>query len=80
MDYFLKRLRRTKGTLATMADTPLVAFESALALEDVRTLYRLWKELGLDALAGVFRKARYTTPVEHAIPVTVFKRLMESIF
>jgi hypothetical protein len=25
---------------------------------------QLWKELGFDALAGVFRKARYTTPRE----------------
>ena len=54
---------------------PQVAFESALALGDVWALDQLWKELGFDALAGVFRKARFTTPVEHAIGVMVFNRL-----
>jgi hypothetical protein len=41
-------------------------------------LDQLWKELGFDALAGVFRKARYTTPVEHAIRVMVFNRLCDA--
>jgi transposase len=63
---------------ASMADTPQVAFESALALGDVWALDQLWKELGFDALAGVFRKARYTTPVEHAIRVMVFNRLCDA--
>lgn len=31
--------------------------------------------MGFDNLAGVFRKARYTTPVEHALRVMVFNRL-----
>jgi len=31
----------------------------------------------LDALQRVFRKARYTTPVEHAIRVMVFNRLCD---
>jgi hypothetical protein len=43
-----------------MTDSPQVAFESALALGDVWALDQLWKEFGFDALAGVFRKARYT--------------------
>jgi hypothetical protein len=57
---------------------PQVAFESALALGDVWALDQLWKELGFDALAGVFRKARFTTPVEHAIRVMVFNRLCDA--
>jgi transposase len=74
----LKGLLRAKGMPASMADTPQVAFESALALGDVWALDQLWKELGFDALAGVFRKARYTTPVEHAIRVMVFNRLCDA--
>ena len=78
VDSLLKGLLRAKGMPASMADTPQVAFESALALGDVWALDQLWKELGFDALAGVFRKARYTTPVEHAIRVMVFNRLCDA--
>ena len=55
-----------------------MAFESTLALGDVWALDQLWKELGFDALASVFRRARYTTPVEHAIRVMVFNRLCDA--
>jgi transposase len=78
VDSLLKGLLRAKGMPASMADTPQVAFESALALGDVWALDQLWKELGFDALAGVFRKARYTNPVEHAIRVMVFNRLCDA--
>ena len=78
VDSLLKGLLRAKGMPASMADTPQLAFESALALGDVWVLDQLWKELGFDALAGVFRKARYTTPVEHAIRVMVFNRLCDA--
>jgi hypothetical protein len=59
------------------AVTPQVEFESALALGDVWALDQLWKELGFERLARVFRKARYTTPVEHALRVMVFNRLCD---
>jgi transposase len=78
VDSLLKGLLRAKGMPVSMADTPQIAFESALALGDVWALDQLWKELGFDALAGVFRKARYTTPVEHAIRVMVFNRLCDA--
>jgi transposase len=78
VDSLLKGLLRAKGMPASMSDAPQIAFESALALGDVWALDQLWKELGFDALAGVFRKARYTTPVEHAIRVMVFNRLCEA--
>ncbi len=78
VDSLLKGLLRAKGMPASMNDTHQVAFESALALGDVWALDQLWKELGFDALAGVFRKARYTTPVEHAIRVMVFNRLCDA--
>ena len=78
VDSLLKGLLRAKGMPASMAEPPQVAFESALALGDVWALDQLWKELGFDALAGVFRRARYTTPVEHAIRVMVFNRLCDA--
>lgn len=78
VDSLLKGLLRAKGMPASMADTLQVSFESALALGDVWALDQLWKELGFDALAGVFRKARYTTPVEHAIRAMVFNRLCDA--
>jgi len=78
VESLLKGLLRAKGMPASMADTPQVSFESALALGDVWALDQLWKELGFDALAGVFRKARYTTPVEHAIRAMVFNRLCDA--
>lgn len=78
VDSLLKGLLRAKGMPASMAEPPQLAFESALALGDVWALDQLWKELGFDALAGVFRKARYTTPVEHAIRVMVFNRLCDA--
>ncbi len=36
-------------------------------------LHRLWESLGFGKLARIFLKARYTTAVEHAIRVMVFK-------
>jgi hypothetical protein len=78
VDALLKGLLRAKGMPTAMAEPPQLAFESALALGDVWALDQLWKELGFDALAGVFRKARYTTPIEHAIRVMVFNRLCDA--
>jgi transposase len=60
------------------AASPQVQFESALALGDVWALDSLWKELGFERLAGVFRKARFTTPVEHAVRAMVFNRLCDA--
>jgi transposase len=76
VDAVLSALLRAKGRLADIS-TPQVRFESALALGDVWVLDQLWRELGFDALAGVFRRARYTTPVEHALRVMVFNRLCD---
>ena len=77
VDSLLHGLLRAKGLPGAMAATPQVEFESALALGDVWALDQLWKELGFDALGGVFRKARYTTAVEHVIRVMVFNRLCD---
>jgi hypothetical protein len=77
VDALLGGLLRAKGLPAATAASPQVEFESALALGDVWALDQLWRELGFDLLAGVFRKARYTTPVEHALRVMVFNRLCD---
>ena len=80
-DALLNGLMRATGRSAVgigFGASPQIEFESALALGDVWTLDQLWKELGFERLAGVFRKARYTTPVEHAIRVMVFNRLCDA--
>ena len=77
VDALLNGLLRAKGMPTSIADAPQIAFESALALGDVWALDQLWKELGFDRLAAVFRKARYTTPIEHAVRVMVFNRLCD---
>ncbi|RQP04198.1 MAG: IS1634 family transposase [Paracoccus sp. BP8] len=74
VDSILNALLRAKGRAA---DEPQIEFESALSLGDVWALHRLWQEVGFDELARVFRKARYTTAVEHAIRVMVFNRLCD---
>ena len=63
VDSLLNGLLRATGRQPVEVDTShQVQFESALVLGGVWALDQLWRELGLDALAGVFRKARYTTP------------------
>lgn len=74
IDSILNALLRAKGRTA---DEPQIEFESALSLGDVWALYRLWQEVGFDQLSLVFRKARYTTAVEHAVRVMVFNRLCD---
>lgn len=77
VDALLNSLLRAKGRKACAAQPPQVVFESALALGDVWALHSLWKEVGFDALATVFRRARYTTAIEHAVRVMVFNRLCD---
>jgi transposase len=78
VDALLTSLLRAKGRPAGLASTPQVQFESALALGDVWALHQLWHEFGFDRLHAVFRRARYTTPVEQAIRVMVFNRLCDA--
>jgi len=78
VDSLLKSLQRAKGQPASELSTPQVRFECARALGDVWALDQLWHELGFDRLAAVFRRARYTTPVEHAVRVMVFNRLCDA--
>ena len=77
VDSLLSGLMRAKGRSLGDTAAPQVRFESALALGDVWALDQLWHELGFDRLAGVFRRARFTTPVEHAVRVMVFNRLCD---
>ena len=77
VDKLLRSLLQARGLGPSDAAAPQVRFESALSLGDVWALDQLWRELGFDSLAGVFRRARYATPVEHAIRTMVFNRLCD---
>jgi transposase len=77
VDSLLKGLLRAKGRSDGDISAPQVRFESALALGDVWALDQLWRELGFDRLDAIFRRARYTTPVEQALRVMVFNRLCD---
>ena len=77
VDSLLSGLLRAKGRSLSETSVPQVRFESALALGDVWALDQLWHELGFDRLAGVFRRARFTNPIEHAVRVMVFNRLCD---
>lgn len=81
VDSLLAGLLRHKGLpdpSAVAASPPQLEFDSSLSYGDVWALDQLWCELGFDALAGVFRKARFTTAVEHALRVMVFNRLCDA--
>jgi transposase len=75
LDALLNALLRAKGRPVIDGDACQVRFESALALGDVWALDALWHELGFDGLGAIFRRARFTTAIEHAIRVMVFNRL-----
>jgi hypothetical protein len=78
VDALLNGLLRAKGQPGVELGTLQVRFESALALGDVWALDQLWHELGFDRLGAIFRRARYTTSVEHAVRVMVFNRLCDA--
>lgn len=80
VDALLKRLAQAKGRKLDGGDAavPQVQFESALALGDVWALDQLWRELGFTELAAVFRRARFTAPIEPAIRAMVFNRLCDA--
>lgn len=77
VDALLGSLLRAKGRPSELNTAPQLRFESALALGDVWALDALWHELGFAGLGAIFRRARFTTAVEHAIRVMVFNRLCD---
>ena len=77
LDSLLGGLLRAKGHVIGGGDAPQLRFESALALGDVWALDALWHELGFDTLGRIFRRTRYTNPIEHAIRAMVFNRLCD---
>ena len=77
LDALLSGLLRAKGRPVGDGSAPQVRFESALALGDVWALDALWHELGFHGLGAIFRRARFTTAVEHALRVMVFNRLCD---
>jgi transposase len=78
VDSLLSALLRHKGLATSAASAPTLKFDSSLSFGDVWALDQLWCELGFDALASVFRRARFTTAVEHALRVMVFNRLCDA--
>ena len=78
LDKVLQTLLKARGLGPVDTTTPQVQFESALSLGDVWALDQLWREIGFDCLAGVFRRARFSTAVEQAIRVMVFNRLCDA--
>ena len=80
IDAMLSRLAQAKGRKLDGAAgaAPQVQFESALALGDVWALDQLWRELGFTQLDAVFRRARFTAPVESAVRAMVFNRLCDA--
>lgn len=78
IDKMLQTLLKARGHGSVDTATPQVQFESALSLGDVWALDQLWREIGFDCLAGVFRRARFSTAVEQAIRVMVFNRLCDA--
>ena len=78
IDKMLQTLLKARGHGGVDSATPQVQFESALSLGDVWALDQLWREIGFDCLAGVFRRARFSTTVEQAIRVMVFNRLCDA--
>ena len=78
VDSLLAGLLQHKGLPSSDALPPLLEFDAALAVGDVCALDQIWCELGFDTLAGVFRKARFTTSVEHVLRVMVFNRLCDA--
>lgn len=80
VDKVLQTLLKARGLGSVDTATPQVQFEPALALGDVWALDQLWREIGFDCLAGVFRCARFSSAVEQAIRVMVFNRLCDADF
>jgi hypothetical protein len=74
VDAIHNALLRAEGRTA---EEPQIKLESALSLDYVWALHRLWESFGFGELARIFRNARYSTPVEHTIRLMVFNRLCD---
>ena len=85
-DSVIRGLRRATGRAPDAANgSPVVPdddqlninFEPTRTLGDVWTLTQIWKELGFDRLACVFRSSKRKLDVEAMIRVMVFNRLCD---
>jgi hypothetical protein len=52
----LQTLLKARGHGPVDTATPQVQFDSAFALTNVCALYPLWRDIGFDCIAGVFRR------------------------
>jgi hypothetical protein len=84
-DSVIRGLRRATGGEPAAANGSAIApddqvninFEPTRTLGDVWTLTQIWKELGFDRLASVFRSSKRKLDVEAMIRVMVFNRLCD---
>jgi transposase len=84
-DSVIRGLRRATGREPAAANGSAIApddqvninFEPTRTLGDVWTLTQIWKELGFDRLASVFRSSKRKLDVEAMIRVMVFNRLCD---
>jgi hypothetical protein len=75
VDKLIDGLRRATGRDPLAA--PAVQFESAVALGHVWALSELWRQLGLDALGPVMRRARSEVDALALVRAMVFNRLCD---
>jgi transposase len=81
----VRGLERVTGRQRSQADlppessspAPEIVFEPARNLGDVWSLTSLWKELGFDRLARVFRSGKRQLDVEGLLRIMVFNRLCD---
>ena len=71
------RQRPLPDASATASSEPEIVFEPARHLGDVWSLTSLWKELGFDRLARVFRSGKRQLDVEALLRIMVFNRLCD---
>jgi hypothetical protein len=84
-DSVIRGLRRATGGEPAAANGSAIApddqvninFEPTRTLGDVWTLTQIWKELGFDRIASVFRSSKRKLDVEAMIRVMVFNRLCD---
>ena len=68
---------QANSPLASSSSDPEIVFEPARNLGDVWSLTSLWKELGFDRLARVFRSGKRQSDIEGLLRIMVFNRLCD---
>ena len=79
VDKLIAALQRARGLDATPTGNPLdgLRFEASRCAGDVWALWQLWRSLGFDDLAAVWRRSRVEVDVLGCLRVMVFNRLCD---